>query len=122
MPKPTYPYKIRIGLTDDQGQTLQRLSDEQRQPITALIRDYVADGIAKATGDPSALANITLDESHVRALQIMAARDPHGPLSVEQMVTRILSRAIDDAGLTFAPARVQGRMVLIPVDVVEDDQ
>jgi len=54
MPKPTYDYKIRIGLPTQYGLALQRLAAREHKAVTALIRDFVGDGLRASGIDMSA--------------------------------------------------------------------
>lgn len=54
MARPTYDYKIRIGLPAEYGAALQRLAARDHKAITALIRDFVGDGLRASGIDMSA--------------------------------------------------------------------
>jgi len=54
MPRPTYDYKIRIQLPAEYGTALQRLADREHKKITALIRDFVGEGLRRSGIDMSA--------------------------------------------------------------------
>lgn len=49
MARETYDYKIRIQLPGEYGIALQRLAARDHKAITALIRDFVGDGL-RASG------------------------------------------------------------------------
>lgn len=49
MPRPLYPYKIRVQFPAAYGTALQRLSERDHVPITELIRRFTGDGL-RASG------------------------------------------------------------------------
>jgi hypothetical protein len=49
MPRPTLEYKIRIQLPAEYGAALQRLAAREHKKITALIREFVGEGL-RASG------------------------------------------------------------------------
>jgi len=54
MPKPTYDYKIRVQFPAEYGAALQRLAAREHKAVTALIRDFVGDGLRASGIDMSA--------------------------------------------------------------------